>query len=123
MSLLSVSKILSNQRFVQPFVLTRKTGAFIASSEGEYGTTSSTLNLTGIIQPATEKDKAEFLPEGQRQLISIKIFSKSQMFMDNGLGQQSDEIDWQGQRYRIAFSKPWQLHGYYMAIAIGYANG
>lgn len=121
--MINVGKILFNQRFVQPFVLTRKTGAFVASAEGKYATTSATVNLTGIIQPASQEDKVQFLTEGQRALASIKLFCKSQLLMDNGLGQQSDELDWQGVRYRIAFAKSWQLHGYYMAIAVGYKNG
>lgn len=123
MALINVSRIVTNARLAQSFVVTRKTGAFVSNSEGEYGVTSATLNMSGIVQPTTQKDRIEFLPEGVRQSAAITIYSRNELRMDNGLGEQSDEVDWQGVRYRVAFSKPWQLHGYYMAVAVGYANG
>jgi hypothetical protein len=38
--------------------------------------------------------------------------------MGDGQTIMSDIIEWQGNDYRIAYLKPWQVNGYYWAMAV-----
>ena len=106
----------------RPFQLVRKlTGAF--ANEGEWQTTEQTLDRFGVVQPAKADDLLKYLPEGERQGNFITIYCNQDVLMGNGSDQQSDVVVWRGDYYRVAFSKPWEQHGYWFAIAQGFVHG
>ncbi len=119
--MIDVSELLSDPDFAQPFTIQRTTGGF--ANEGEYSTADPTdIPAFGVIQPASSADMVRFLPEGERQKNTISIWSPVLIQMADGQGQESDVIIWQGQYYRVAFSKPWQTQGYWFAMAVGFAH-
>jgi hypothetical protein len=79
--------------------------------------------MTGNVQPATQNDILNFLPEGERQSNAIRIYAAGMLVMGNGDDKQSDVIIWNGDYYRVAFSKPWDAFGYWFAIAVGFVHG
>lgn len=114
--MIEISELMTDPDFAQPFVIRRVSGAF--AGEGEFTRTETTVNASGVIQPASEDD-LKMLPEGERSDSAIKVYSKTELRRGDGAGTESDVIEWLGKRYRVMQSKPWQLHGYYFAIATG----
>lgn len=119
--MIDVSELMSDPDFAQPFQVVRSTGSF--ANEGEYTRTPTTLNMTGVIQPATTEDVTNFLPEGERQKSAIRIWCAQEIRMADGNGAEADEIVWQGKRHRVAHAKPWNTQGYWFAIAVGHPYG
>jgi hypothetical protein len=119
MALIDVSEIVSDPDFAQPFVIKRSNGSW---QLGGWQDTITTVNSYGAQQPATAQDLKE-IPEGDRILGSVKVWSTQPMYVtrrgtgpnDGGL---SDIIVWQGEDYRIAGILPWNENGYYKAIAV-----
>lgn len=90
--------------------------------EGRYTEgAQTTLSRTGMIQPTSTQDAINFLPEGERQKNAITIFCVDDINMGDGMGVRPDEIVYDDQTYRVAFSKNYKHYGYYWAIAVGEA--
>lgn len=81
-----------------------------------------TRDWMATVQPASQADKDNYLAEGERQDSAIRIWSRQNLHAADGAGVLADTLVWQGQNYRVAFSKPWDLHGYYFVIAVGYVS-
>lgn len=90
--------------------------------EGRYteGTPVS-LSRVGVIQPVSAQDAINFLPEGERQNNAITIFCTEDINMGDGMDVRPDEVVFDGQTYRVAFSKNFKHHGYWRVIAVGEA--
>lgn len=118
--MIDISELIDDHDFAQTFTVTRATGSF--ANEGRFSTTTTDITKTGIIQPASYEDQVKYLPEGQRQANAIRIWCRDEIVQADGKGALSDVITWGGGKHRVAFSKHWNQHGYWFAIAVGYAN-
>lgn len=120
--MIEISELFSDPDFAQPFQIERLgAGSF---SEGEYTPGSkTTLNVVGVIQPAKDGEILLVAQEGERQNNWIAIWLNQEIRDGDGDTRMSDYVIWQGDRYRVAKSKPWQTQGYWRAWAQGLPNG
>lgn len=120
--MINLSQVVNNPRLAQSFSIERVAGGAFAG-EGKWTEgTPSTLPRFGVITPSKANDLITYLPEGERQNNVITIYCSEDILMADGQGQESDYVLWEGGRYRVAFSKPWQVQGYYFALAVGQAE-
>lgn len=119
MSLINVARAVRHPRLRQTFTIERMAGTF---TEGRYTMTPTSATRTGIIHPASEKEKLNFLPEGQRQSSAISIYTTEDIRMGDGISTESDVVTWQGAKYRIAFAKQWQQYGFWFGVGVAYTN-
>lgn len=120
MSLINVSRAIRHPRLRQTFSVERQVGAFVG--EGRYVLTPSMISRTGVIHPASEKEKLNFLPEGQRQSSAIAIYCVEDLVMSDGVTVESDVVIWLGAKYRIAFAKQWKQYGFWFGVGVAYTN-
>lgn len=116
--MIDISDIVGDPDFTQTITVQRVTGAYVPGGEGEITKTEATLTRRAVVQPATADDVVQYLPEGERTDQAIRIWCTQDIRMSDGALIYSDVVVWQGQRYRVEFSKPWQQHGYWFAIAV-----
>ena len=121
--MLDVSRIVLSLFAAQPsaFTVTRKTGAWV---QGDFETTSETLQMNGSIQPVNSKDLQQ-VPEGDRVVGLIKIYTVDPLYVthedttvsgEDGL--LSDEVTWKGEQYKILnIPNDFSDFGYYKSIA------
>ena len=120
--MIDIFELMDDEDFAQDFQIIRTSGQF--QDEGEWvNAGESTIERIGVIQPAKASDIVNFLPEGERQKKTIAIYCAEDVVMSDGKGVQSDVIVWHGQRYRVAYSKHWQDHGYWFVLATGFNHG
>jgi len=113
--LVNVSEVVLDPLFAIAFQIVRFSGGFVA--EGEYHRGNGIfLNRVGCIQPASQNDIIEFLPEGERDGKFIKVYCSQEIMISDGQGQESDEIIHHNFRYRVTFTKRFQDYGYWFAI-------
>jgi len=115
MSLVNVARAIRHPRLRQAFQLERMTGSYI---EGRYTMTPSILQRVGVLQPATDKERLNCLPEGQRTSAAVSVYCLEELRMSNGTNNESDVITWLGTRYRVMFVKQWQQYGFWFAIGV-----
>lgn len=118
--MLSISEILYDPDFSQNFTVNRRTGTWQAGRFAE--TDQPVLTLTGVVIPASAKEIMQF-PEGDRDVGMMKFYSDQQMYVthrDDGSGNAgtSDEIVWNGQRYRVVNVNQYSDYGYYCAFGV-----
>ena len=116
MNPLDVSRVVKNPALQQSFTIQRNTYAF--ANEGEW-TLQGTENIgaKGVVTPSSAKDRTEFLPEGQREVAAITIYSPVAINNADGNSTEADVIIWNGNYYRVQFSKPWASYGYWIVVA------
>lgn len=119
--MIDVAELMDDPDFASEFQIKRHVGAF--AEEGEFSTAETLLDRVGVVQPAKADDVVRYLPEGERQGNHIAIWCAEDVLMANGSDRESDVVVWDGEYYRVAFSKQWKLHGYWFAIATGFVNG
>ncbi len=95
----------------RPFQVERSVTTF--QNEGEPTTTLSIFPANGILTPATEKELM-LLPEGKRSKNVIKILTVEPL---RDTDQDTDTIIYQGKRYKVFKSKPWQDYGFFRSFA------
>lgn len=118
--MIDVSELVTDPDFAQSFQIERFTGTW---DEGRFIQNEPTvLDAFGVVQPASSEDAVAYLPEGERQNNMIRVWSPHEIRMADGKDQLSDNILWQGEWHRVAYSKPWQTQGYWFAIAVGYQH-
>lgn len=119
--MIDVSELMDDPDLSQAFQIKRRAGGFL--NEGRWISGAETiLDRVGIIQPSKAADVLQFLPEGERSNTVITIHSKQDILMAKSSGQESDVVIWNGRQYRVAYSKPWELYGYWFAMAVGFGN-
>lgn len=118
--MIDVSELIDDPDFATTFTVKRRSGTF--ANEGKYTTTETTLTKAGVVQPASADDQVKYLPEGERRQHAIRVWCRDEIQMADGKGKESDVVVWNGNQYRVGFSQPWSVHGYWFAIAVGYAN-
>lgn len=112
--MINVSRVIKDTRFTQDFNLVRKEGKFI---KGRFEEVEVQISLSGIIKPSSAKE-IEMIPEGDRILGGeITIHTLSELKITNKDGT-SDEVLWNGERYKLYAVFPYKDYGFYKAIAI-----
>jgi hypothetical protein len=115
MPMINVSRVLNNPRFLEDFVVYRMTGSWAG---GRFTEEEAALNFKGVVTVGTGDDLVQ-TPEGDRITGVMAFHSLQPMFTtrnDGAASGTSDQIFWQGLRYRVHETKPWNKYGYYKAL-------
>jgi hypothetical protein len=118
--MINVGRITQSRNFAQPkgFTVFRITGDW---DHGRFVSLPAVeLKLQGTITVASPKDLKQ-VPEGDRVTGLMCFFSTQQIHITRTEGI-SDEILWQGERYRVSAVVPWQDFGYYKAFGVRMAG-
>jgi hypothetical protein len=118
--MIDISEVVADSDFVEPITVYRVTGAL--SNEGEITKSEVAIARIAVVQPASKDDMVSYVPEGERTDEAIRIWCTQDLRMSDGNSIHSDIIEWSGKRYRVAYSAPWQQHGYYFVIAVATAT-
>jgi hypothetical protein len=113
--MIDVSSLMNDPDFASRYTVIRRSGTW----EGTRFVVGSpvTLECYGPVQPATQKELNQ-LPEGDRHSGTMKFFCKPPNTLNiTGDGNVSDEIIYNGQRYKIFAVMDWTPHGYVRAFA------
>lgn len=110
---INVSKVLKNPQFKENYIVHRKSGEWIA---GRFVQTETNLNFSGVVVPGGTKDIIQ-VPEGDRTSEIMIFLSKEPIYVTRTKGT-SDEIEWNGSKYRVYQVKNWSSYGYYRAIGV-----
>ncbi|NHL37740.1 hypothetical protein FDE95_14250 [Clostridium botulinum] len=123
--MIDVSRVLNDPRVSQSFIIFRKSGKW---EKGRFVQSENNINMQGVISVAKPKD-IEMIPEGDRVGGELAIYSTQEIFTtrkgdtskqkDSGT---SDELLWNGERYKIYSVSPYSDYGYYKAIAMRKAS-
>jgi hypothetical protein len=123
--MIDISEMMSDPDFAQDFIVYRQIGANIA---GRYVVNEITLDLYGVIIPATTRD-LEQIPEGDRvtgmMVFYVPIDTPLYITQNDTLSGQatnttmtSDQCVWRGDRYRIYQTNAYDDFGYIKAICV-----
>jgi len=119
--MINVSELITDPDFAQSFSVIRSAGNW---ADGDFVATTETLSMTGSIQPMNSKEMEQW-PEGDRLKGLCKVYTLEQLHTTSvdsttygADGMLSDELSWQGQRWKILQSNDYSDFGYYKAIAV-----
>lgn len=116
MSRINVARVINSSKWHTTFTVYRKTGDWVNS---RFVQNDSSIDFDGASVPATTKDIMQ-VPEGDRTL-EIRIFlTKKELYVTrNGeIKGTSDEVLWNGKRFKIVKVKDWREFGYYRSIGV-----
>ena len=85
-------------------------GRFVVGQNDE-----QTLNVVGILQPASP-EQLEFFPEGERREGQVVFYTQTTLYLTEG-DRISDRLLWQGETYKIINLNRWQDYGFNIAYA------
>lgn len=118
--MINVSRVLASTNFNQEFTVYRKKGHW---DKGKIIQTEDTLTLRGVVSVASPKQLQQ-IPEGDRVTGTMVFHSPSEIFTTRASGTEStstygtsDELEWQGKRYKVISVLPYVDYGYYKAFA------
>lgn len=111
--MLNVAELLDDFDFIQQFTVYRKA---TTKQRGNVSSTETPLTFSGVITPAGSTE-LEQIPEGDRQRGAITIYTQQELEISNTAGT-SDEVLWQGNRYRVQQVFAYANYGYWKAIAV-----
>lgn len=111
--MIDVSRVILNPKFSQVFSVLRQSGDFV---RGRMVQSEEELRYRGVIKPAKAQE-IEMIPEGDRVGGEIVIYATKKLYVTNESGT-SDEVIWNGEKYKIYSVSPYSDYGYYKAIAI-----
>jgi hypothetical protein len=100
----------------QEFLVIRSQGSFVGGrwTEG----TPLQITMRGIVTVMSERELAQ-IPEGDQIKGAMKFCSKDPIYATHKDGTTtsgiSDQIVWQGERYKIFQVAPWVDYGFYQA--------
>lgn len=83
---------------------------------GGYTEQPIAINLFGVIQPSEPK-ALDMTPEGDRARGSISVWCSQQIYTTSSAGT-SDLIIWQGNKYRVMSSNPWNQGGFWVCACV-----
>ena len=116
--MLDVSEVINSPEFCQSFTVYRSTGAFDLGGWKEGNAT--TLTMTGVISVANQKELLQ-IPEGDRVMGTMIFHSTQELFVthnSNSAPGTSDQILWNGERYKVIGSFPYRDYGYWKSLAV-----
>lgn len=123
--MINVGRVVNSRNFAQPngFTVYRKNGDWVA---GRWVESEVEIPLSGTVTVASEKDLTQ-VPEGDRVKGLMCFYSQKPIYTtraENGAvqGGTSDQIVWNGERYRVVAVAPWQDFGYYKAFGARMAS-
>lgn len=111
---INVSRVLTNPMFTQPFSIFRKTGAWV---KGDFVQTETEIQVNNVVTSPSSRDIIQ-IPEADRVSSVMCFHSTQEIFVTRDSGT-SDEIFWNGTRYRIFKVVPWNNFGYWKAFGVG----
>lgn len=117
--MITVSRVLNNPKVSTDFIIYRKNGEWI---NGRFAEVENSITFHGTISVAKPKE-LEWIPEGDRVGGELSIHCTEEIFTtregdsENEAGT-SDELLWNGERYKIYAVNPYGHFGYYSAIAM-----
>lgn len=109
----NVSRVVLSPKLSQTFSVFRQTGKFV---RGRPSQAESEIKLRGVIKPAKAQE-IEMIPEGDRVGGEVVIYATEKLRVTSESGT-SDEVLWNGDRYKIYSVSPYSDYGYYKAIAV-----
>ncbi len=110
--MIDVSELINDPDFASDFTVYRKTGEFI---EGGYSQTETAIPMTGVVIPSSP-DELAMVPEGDR-VTGANTFYATEALYRTREGGTSDEILWNGERYRVVHVWDRSANGFYKAMA------
>lgn len=114
--MIDVSELMDDPDFSAPYTVIRRTGAWDA---GRYQVQEKMLAYYGPVQPPSSRE-LELLPEGERAGGVMCFWSKLPIYLSagpEGESAVSDEILWQGRRYKVIQLNDWSHGGWVQAYA------
>lgn len=118
--MINVGRIVNSRNFAQPkgFTVYRQSGEWVASRW--VSADETIIQMSGTITAANPNDLDQ-VPEGDRIVGMMCFYSQQPIYTtraEGDAGGTSDEIVWNGERYRISTVVPWGDFGYYKAIGV-----
>jgi glucose dehydrogenase len=117
--MINVGRIMSSKNFSQTYTVFRETGSW---QNGRWVSSETPIQMTGVITAASPNDLKQ-VAEGDRVTGSMCFYSQEEMFETRANDPDvkdgtSDQILWNGYRYRVSSVMPWSDYGYYKVIAV-----
>lgn len=121
--MINVAHAVNDPRFSQSFKVFRKSGEWI---KGRFVEEEKEISFTGVITPSKPKE-IEMIPEGDRVGGEITIHTTRKLYTTHSIQDEesandfegtSDEIEWQGERYKLYQVNDYSQYGYYSAIGM-----
>nr|WP_243123184.1 hypothetical protein [Clostridium carnis] len=122
-NLINVAKAITDPRFSQKFEVFRKSGEWI---RGRFEEIEKEISMIGVIAPSKPKE-IEMIPEGDRVGGEITIHTIRKLYTTHAIQDEesedefegtSDQIEWQGKRYKLYQVNDYSQYGYYQAIGM-----
>lgn len=111
MSLINQSGRFLNSRFRQQITVQKQSGSHSASG---FDVRYEKQQITAIVIPTSPNDVL-LLPEGERYLPSIKVYTQQQLNI-------GDLVEYRGQTYKIKTAANWGDYGYYNNIGVRHSQ-
>lgn len=120
--MINVAHAINDPRFAQKFKVFRKSGEWI---KGRFIESEKEINMIGVITPSKPKE-IEMIPEGDRVGGEITIHTTRNLYTTHAIQNEesketegtSDQIEWQGERYKVYQVSNYSQYGYYSAIGM-----
>ncbi|HXS93030.1 MAG TPA: hypothetical protein VN736_00405 [Candidatus Limnocylindrales bacterium] len=117
--MISLGELTYDPDLGQCVTIIRTTGSF---QQGGWRGTEAQVQAYGIVTIASAKDLQQ-LPEGDRVRGSLMFVTETPIYTTSAAGSQiSDEIIWNGERYRVQQVEPWTQYGMYVAVLVRMAG-
>jgi len=120
--MINVAEVINDSDFVQTFTVYRSTGAFDLGGWKEGNAT--TLTMVGVVSVANAKELMQ-IPEADRVMGTMIFHSAQELFVthnSNSTPGTSDQILWNGERYKVIGCFPYRDYGYWKSMAVRMAG-
>ncbi|MEX3929746.1 hypothetical protein AB4Y36_38045 [Paraburkholderia sp. BR10936] len=105
--MMNLADVVLDPEWVGEWPIHRRSGHYDAG--GHWVETLTPGTITAAIHPASD-DAMAMLPEGERYLEGIKVYALEPV-------RQGDQIEWHGDRWRVARLQDYSDYGFYDATA------
>jgi hypothetical protein len=119
--LINVKRAIYSKHLRQPYIIHRKLGNWEA---GRLVQIEFDINTLGPVTVASPRELMQ-LPEGDRVAGTMIFHCPEELYVthtfeytDTDAPGTSDELEWEGDRYRVTTTFPWKQAGYYKAFAV-----
>lgn len=112
--MINMARAINHPKLSKPFIIYRKKGQMVKGRFVQEEEKKITMN--GVVCVASPKD-LEMIPEGDRVGGEMKFHTTREVFVTRKDGT-SDELFWNGERYKIYSVSPYKDYGFYKAIAM-----